>query len=275
MIGDQIKKYRKKKGLTQEELGRLVNVTTQSVSKWERGGAPDAEIIPQIAEALGVTTDMLFGRTNTHSVEDMVMEEILRLGREEGFQEAFRLLWSVSLGLSGIASIKESFGMDVLENLRNPEGFSYYSRVCVDEGMIDAKLDTDARYFFIMPEPAEGYARLFEDADQLAETFAVFAEKDVLKIIFYMYSRKNTPLSLSLISAKTGIPEGRAAQLMDRLCKCRMAVSEEIETEQGHIRSYVFLNETIVLPLLCFAKELRDEKIINWGVWFERNKPLF
>lgn len=61
MIGAQIRKYRNKKGISQEELGRAVGVTTQAVSKWERGGVPDAELIPSIAKLIGVTTDMLFG----------------------------------------------------------------------------------------------------------------------------------------------------------------------------------------------------------------------
>ena len=66
-IGYQIRKYRAKKGITQEELGRLVGVTTQAVSKWERGGVPDAELVPAVADALGVTMDMLFGRRRSSS----------------------------------------------------------------------------------------------------------------------------------------------------------------------------------------------------------------
>ena len=46
-IGKQIKKYRTAKGLTQEQLGELVGVTTQAVSKWERGSVPDAELLPR------------------------------------------------------------------------------------------------------------------------------------------------------------------------------------------------------------------------------------
>ena len=42
VIGKQIKRYRTQKGLTQEQLGQLLGVTTQAVSKWERGGTPDA-----------------------------------------------------------------------------------------------------------------------------------------------------------------------------------------------------------------------------------------
>ena len=62
VIGEQIKKYRVERGITQEQLGQLVGVTTQAVSRWERGGTPDAEILPQLARVLGVNIDTLFGR---------------------------------------------------------------------------------------------------------------------------------------------------------------------------------------------------------------------
>ncbi len=48
-IGQQIKRYRVEMGYTQEKLGQLIGVTTQAVSKWERGSVPDAELIPLIA----------------------------------------------------------------------------------------------------------------------------------------------------------------------------------------------------------------------------------
>lgn len=36
-IGEKIKELRYEKGLTQEEIGALIGVSAQSVSKWERG----------------------------------------------------------------------------------------------------------------------------------------------------------------------------------------------------------------------------------------------
>ena len=60
-LGSQIRKYRTEKGLTQEQLGELVGVTTQAVSKWERGGVPDAELLPNLSRALNVSIDALFG----------------------------------------------------------------------------------------------------------------------------------------------------------------------------------------------------------------------
>ena len=38
-IGNKIKFLRRKAGLTQEQLGNRLNVSAQSVSKWETGGS--------------------------------------------------------------------------------------------------------------------------------------------------------------------------------------------------------------------------------------------
>ena len=39
MIGDNIKFYRKKNQLTQDDIAEACNVTRQAVSKWENGKA--------------------------------------------------------------------------------------------------------------------------------------------------------------------------------------------------------------------------------------------
>ena len=51
-IGDKIAKYRKLKGYTQEQLGELVGVSGQAVSKWENGGVPDTYLLPAISKIL-------------------------------------------------------------------------------------------------------------------------------------------------------------------------------------------------------------------------------
>ena len=51
VIGKQIRKYRNEKGYAQEQLGKLLGVSTQAVSKWERAEAsPDTDnlIIPKV-----------------------------------------------------------------------------------------------------------------------------------------------------------------------------------------------------------------------------------
>ena len=63
-IGKNIAKYRKEKGLTQEELGAKLGVTNQAVSKWESEvSMPDVMLLPEIANALNITLDDLYGIT--------------------------------------------------------------------------------------------------------------------------------------------------------------------------------------------------------------------
>ena len=38
-IGNKIREFRKKKGITQEALANALNVSPQAVSKWESGGS--------------------------------------------------------------------------------------------------------------------------------------------------------------------------------------------------------------------------------------------
>lgn len=61
-IGKNIAKFRKAKGLTQEELGAKLGVTNQAVSKWESEiSMPDVMLLPEIATALNITLDDLYG----------------------------------------------------------------------------------------------------------------------------------------------------------------------------------------------------------------------
>ena len=126
VIGEQIKKYRVSKEITQEQLGQMIGVTTQAVSKWERGGVPDAESIPLIADALGVSTDILFGRENTSTIVDMIFNEIQSVDRAEAMKKVFHYLWAASMAILNEKHIKDSLGIELVNNLKHSEGIGYY-----------------------------------------------------------------------------------------------------------------------------------------------------
>ena len=68
--GNNIKRLRLEKCLTQEEVAFHLGVSFQSVSKWERGdGYPDIELLPAIAHYFGISVDELLG------VSDSVKKE--------------------------------------------------------------------------------------------------------------------------------------------------------------------------------------------------------
>ena len=63
VLAANILKYRKKKGLSQEDLAQKLGVTFQAVSKWENAkAAPDIAFLPTMADIFGCYIDELFSR---------------------------------------------------------------------------------------------------------------------------------------------------------------------------------------------------------------------
>lgn len=58
-LGKKIERVRRLRGMTQTELGELLGITKQAVSKMEQTEKIDDERLEKIASALGVTTDGL------------------------------------------------------------------------------------------------------------------------------------------------------------------------------------------------------------------------
>lgn len=59
-LGQVIRKYRKIKNMTQEEMAVRLGVTAPAVNKWENGNSlPDIMLLAPIARLLGITTDEL------------------------------------------------------------------------------------------------------------------------------------------------------------------------------------------------------------------------
>ncbi len=69
-MGKEIRRLRNDRGLTQEGLAAALNVTAQTVSKWELGNSmPDVQMLPEIAVYFGVTIDQLFAMTPEQQME--------------------------------------------------------------------------------------------------------------------------------------------------------------------------------------------------------------
>ncbi len=65
-IGQFLFKLRKEKNLTQKEISKLCNVSTQAVSKWERGDSvPDIEILDRLSKLYSLTiNEIINGERN-------------------------------------------------------------------------------------------------------------------------------------------------------------------------------------------------------------------
>ncbi len=76
-LGENIKRLRREKGLTQETLAEYFGVSFQSVSNWERSESyPDITLLPRLAVFFNVSVDELLGVNNSLAQEKI--EEYLK-----------------------------------------------------------------------------------------------------------------------------------------------------------------------------------------------------
>lgn len=83
MLQENIKNFRKERGLTQEELAIRVNVVRQTVSKWEKGqSVPDADLLQKIAEVLEVSVSQLLGQDREMEHRNEIAEQLSRINEQ-------------------------------------------------------------------------------------------------------------------------------------------------------------------------------------------------
>ena len=275
VIGKQIKKYRNEKGYTQEQLGAILGVSTQAVSKWENGGTPDIELIPKLSDVLGVTIDALFGRADQDEAVKLA-RRLNHMPNEAAYRYAFHMCWAITIGLLEDISLIDKY-VDFFSGA--PSGDAdlkdYYSKIMQDSGMATVRISDDFRHFFLMTEPRDSINNYIGNAEALRSVFAVFADEKMLRIIFYMYSRMNTPVTTAVISSKTGIAEDELEECMDKLCRNNLATRIVITTLEVETNAYKFRQESSVIPLLCIADEITRTYYCDFISTFRRTKPLF
>ncbi|MBQ3330730.1 MAG: helix-turn-helix transcriptional regulator [Ruminococcus sp.] len=277
VIGEQIKKYRVQKKYTQEKLGSMIGVTTQAVSKWERGGTPDAEVLPQLADALGVSIDALFGR-ESQDEQMLLIKKLNAMPSDEAFRQAFSCCWSFIPGLTGEESFSENFyeAFSGHSDQQSDQSSYILAKLLRDDGLVIARISNDLRYFFLLVRPHDdSILAHFEHEDAIRQVFALLADKKILKTIYYLYTASNIPVTAALISQGTGLELSDVERCMKTLCDKKIVHPMKIASVDGEINSYIIRSEANVLPLLCYADEIAKGCQYPIFGMCDRDKPIF
>lgn len=92
-LGEVIRKYRKEKQLTQEEMANILGVTAPAVNKWENGvSCPDISLLAPIARLLGISTDTLLSYREelTEKEVNQIVAEIAQKIKKEDYDMVFQ-----------------------------------------------------------------------------------------------------------------------------------------------------------------------------------------
>ena len=141
--GRHIHALRRARGLTQNQLGDMLHISFQAVSKWERGETlPDVNLLPDLADALSTTVDNILngGEKPMKTPEQYTRTATIAQMREgiDCFERIGELLGKGSFfyqGAIGGANLK--MVIDLEESLNND-----YLREClIAEAAIQAMMD--------------------------------------------------------------------------------------------------------------------------------------
>lgn len=284
VLSENIARLRKRAGMTQEELGRALSVSTQAISRWERGGAPDVSMLPAIAAVFHVSLDTLFGHETQPgpptNMEELLTEELQHTPPEQRMERTYSLAWHMmketasSLAPNGDTYFRFLTTTEGVDRRSGdaPEDTPSVSYVSHDTGVMHASVAKDFHYVLIMPEPEEGFSSIMKYCDEYRRFFAFLAKPNRLEMLTFMYSSQH--FTAALAAHRLGISCEEAESILSEMYVLRLVQDIVAETPKGPLHVYRRMEDTALIPFLYTATELMRAQNVFYTLHM-REKPFF
>lgn len=272
MLSERIAALRKERGLTQEQLGKMAGVSSQAVGKWEKGGAPDVELLPVLSRQLGVTMDALFGLEGGEQVdvEDAVGRWLRGFPNKERMGQFCRLVWaSVKYFLPDGLSLPEIGYLETCQPDLGDDDRLMLSQCWGGDGILLDIHAEDLSFVTLWPKPEKGYAQWFAPKSEYRRLFALLARPGCLELLEYLHSRKLSYFSPIVAAKHLKMPRETAEELLDALAERSILRSVNLEVEDGEVKAYQVAEPLKLVPFLyltrCFMQS--DMNSMRLGDW--------
>lgn len=120
MFGKKLEFYRKEMNLSQDELGKEINVVKSTISNWENGKSfPDGDKLLELANLFGVSVDCLLGNEPDKN-EIEILNQYLRMAgimNEKDTIDESELKYAIEY----VLSMKKLYGKDDNGEERNED----------------------------------------------------------------------------------------------------------------------------------------------------------
>jgi len=285
ILGEMISKYRKEARLTQEELGKMVGVSTQAVSRWECGGTPDVELLPVIADCLHVSIDNLFGRAGGEvvDVKDLVYRTIKNAPQEKCMDLLLEYVWAMQQAaqINGMPEIEPVFTVMPMEAVdrskeENPQLIPASIVLCDERCCMLHGVVKDKRFAAILPEPEGGFEATLKRPEEYVKLFALLAKPHYLDMLIDINRRKSKEhFTVRSAAARLHISEEEAGTILEELEHYMMIDSMEVADEAGTVKIYNLSADISVYAFLLFCENvMRSSESMHMNADI-RKRPLF
>ncbi len=250
-----LRRIRKEKGFTQEQLADAVGVSAQAVSKWETSSYPDAQLLPAVADFLEVTIDELFGRNcEKVSIYESVMRHIKKAPQKEKFSEAVKICRALPLAFCG-ANHYEPIPQDIADS----RGWHNYSEVVFPEGFLQMRNNGDLQYFILMPMPECGYDEVLAYNEKMVRLFQVLAIPNALRTMYFLAGRDTTMFFRhETLTHELGISMENARQIISGLIELGFIWEATLNGGSSAEKIYQYISRCNFVSFVNFTRLLLD-----------------
>ena len=281
-IGEKIAKYRKLKGYTQEQLGELVGVSGQAVSKWENGGVPDIYLLPSISKVFGVSIDSLFGveKKISNYSQDEILDDLFKFclqkthgkdNRIDLFNFLFDTIWTVQSAY--FENESRPLLKDVVE--KNSGNQQITSQIINDQGTTYLSLVENFPFFCAVCDTPEISKKLLSEKN-FGEFFSLLASEDGMKAILFTQSTTETSqYTADMMAKKIGITLERFLEIEPLLVKYGLLNEDSLTLDDSIIKVYHKWSNPEIRPLLMMAYQFINARQCYYDFTCNRTKPYF
>ncbi len=267
-LGRNIARFREGLGMSQSELGRRLNVSSQAVSRWEHGGLPDTALLPRIARELGCSLDVLFSLPSVHAggVEAMLGEALGQTEPDRRLEQTIDYAWHM-MKLNGAladSSVESFFTVaSSCENAdANTDGRNAITKCSFlfDSGLMLSSVASDFKYVLMMDEPKLGFDACMKDPESYRKLFSLFSREHRLEVFLLGFTLPQGRLfTRDYVCEQLGLTAEHAKEILDELCGYRMLGCHCIQATGGCTEAYFCHQIPMVIPFLYFAGAMMRE----------------
>lgn len=247
-IGNRIKELRAKNKVTQEELAKALQVSTQAVSKWENGGSPDIELVPSIATYFNVSTDYLFDMKDNElvNIDKKVVKYIQSFDLENRMNVVYDLAFKMSIATRGDeVEDQEEFN----ERIKNDDMFS---TVIGLEGIAITSLAQNNKIFMCLPKDNKSdYSKMLMSKDKQRKFCEYLSDVAFYNTLIFLHSRNGGNFTEQLLIDNLHITYEEAKLVLQKMEEFKIITYADYPINDTTMKLYTVLQNPQIVGLIA------------------------
>lgn len=183
-FNEKLTELRKKEGLSQEELGYKLNVTRQTVSKWELGQTtPEMDKLIEISKIFNISVDELINEPEVTSNQNSVIEDQPIVTEKPKSNKIFIILVVALIIVIALIIGKMFTAFNTVDKVKDK----------ITNDTADVQKNVFDRFFDLFDKAIDMQENILEDTENTSDEF----DKTKFNITLELYKGSNSGLSLN------------------------------------------------------------------------------